>query len=717
VSEEDFYRRVGRFKAPVLLLGIFLIAFSVVYLSHGPRLSDPDAWHYYRYVKWILEDGKLPEKDPLQYYPEGGNPSSDNIVHSYLIAYTYKLIEPIGMPLMEYLMLFPAIFGGGLAAVALFFATRELFGSKTGFLAALFYAFMPLSLFRVYAGTIDKEVVYGIFVFTSLYLFLKSSKRGITLSKPRTLILPILSGLFFALAYASWRGGAYIILVISTSALIYYFFKRDVNLMKALLIMSLVAPLTMHLIQPNIYTFSYFLPNLNIAFPLAVSFLPLFSLTLSEAIRERYGREVHFVKILALVIIAAAGVMALLGKGGLLLSYFFNAWGLLFLERGAQEDIYMATVAESQPSSFLGPGETLAKRIASGDFYVNLRLMLLVIPFGIILLLKLIREKKEYRYILVLVWVVSGFIAALQGKRLLFFLAPSAAVISAFVLHQVYRYLRLREKSYFETLKRARKGKKRYAAESGLTNVRVAYISAAVIIFGVTLSSLDFAVATMASRQSNLPLPWYEALMWTKENTPEDAVIIFWWDYGYYFQAVAERRTVADGGGNVPRNIVLANMFTSPEEEALKYIRRFVDYERVPTYMLVSYEEFGKSGAINRIAAGDPDNPSRIKSTDGQLYIDNFRLRKSGSKEQDEANLIEIFTRYRISTYYIVDLGKEYLVWYLIQVDENGNYHPEWAEKLLVKLLPFNVGLGKGLKHFELVYSDPWGYIFIYRVK
>jgi asparagine N-glycosylation enzyme membrane subunit Stt3 len=205
--------------------------------------------------------------------------------------------------------------------------------------------------------------------------------------------------------------------------------------------------------------------------------------------------------------------------------------------------------------------------------------------------------------------------------------------------------------------------------------------------------------------------------MWTKENTPEDAVIIFWWDYGYYFQAVAERRTVADGGGNVPRNIVLANMFTSPEEEALKYIRRFVDYERVPTYMLVSYEEFGKSGAINRIAAGDPDNPSRIKSTDGQLYIDNFRLRKSGSKEQDEANLIEIFTRYRISTYYIVDLGKEYLVWYLIQVDENGNYHPEWAEKLLVKLLPFNVGLGKGLKHFELVYSDPWGYIFIYRVK
>lgn len=717
VLEEDFYKKIAKFKTPALLLGIFLIGVSVVYLSHGPRLSDPDAWHYYRYVKWIIEDGRLPENDPLQYYPTGGNPRSDNIVHSYLIAYTYKLVQPIGMPLMGYLMLFPAIFGGGLAAVALYFAVKELFGRKTAFLAALFYSFMPLMLTRVYAGTIDKEVVYGIFVFTSLYLFLKSHKNGITFSNPRTLVLPVLSGIVFALAYASWRGGAYIILVISASALIYYFFKRDLNLMKALLVMSLVAPLAMHAIQPQIYTFSYFLPNLNTIFPLAVSFLPLSSMTLSDIIKERYGRKVHFLKILALFIIAVVGVFALFGKGGLPVSYVSNALGMLTLEKGVQEDIYMGTVAESQPSSFFGPGETLAKKIANGDFYINLRLMLLVVPFGIILLLKRIREKREYPYILVLIWIVSGFLAALQGKRLLFFLAPSAAVITGFIFQYMYEHLRFREKNYFRILKSPGSGRKKHTAESRLTNVRVAYLSAAVIIFGVTLSTLDFAVATMASRQSDLALPWYEALMWTKENTPSDAVIIFWWDYGYYFQALAERRTVADGGGNVPRNSVLANMFTSPEDEALKYLRRFVDYERVPTYMLVSYEEFGKSGAINRIAATDPDNPSRIKRADGQLYITNFRVKKSGSIEQDQANLKEIFTRNRISTYYILDIGREYLVWFLIQVDNNGTYHPEWSEKLLVKLLPFNTGVGKDLKHFELVYTDPWKYIFIYKVK
>ncbi len=714
--EEDFFKGLTRFKTAALLVGIFLVGVSVVYLSHGPRLSDPDAWHFYRFVKWIIEDGGLPDTDPLQYYPDGGNPRSDNIVHSYVIAYTYMLVRPLGIDLMSYLMIFPAIFGGGLAAVMLYLAVKELFGRKPGLLAGLFYSFVPLMLTRVYAGTIDKEVVYGVFVFTSLYLFLKSYKAGINFSQPRTLVLPILSGVFFGLAYASWRGGAYIILVITTSVLIYYLHKRDLNLMKALFIMSLGGPGTMYIIQPHVYNINYFLYNLNIAYPLATSFLPLFSITISQQLKRRYGRDVHFIKIMALLLVAAVGMFVLAGKGDLLLSYVRSAVAILTLEHGVQKDIYMGTVAESQPSSFLGGGTTLAEKIGNGDFYLNLRLMLLVLPFGILLLLKKAKEKKEFTYILALVWIISGFIAALQGKRLLFFLAPSAAAVTAYTFSYVYNYLRLREREYFGTLKGAAQGKRRYIAESRLTNIRVGYFTAAIIIFGVALSTLDFAVGIMSSRQSDLPPPWYQALMWTKENTPEDAVIIFWWDYGYYFQAVAERRTVADGGGNVPRNTLLANMFTSPEDKALMYLKRLVDYENVPTYMLVSYEEFGKSGAINRIASIDPDT-NKIKETDGQLYITSFRLPKSGSIEQDQENLKEVFTRNRITTYYIIDTGRDYLVWALWQFDKEGNYYPEWSEKLLVKLLPFNNGLGKGLKHFELVYTDPWGYIFIYRVK
>jgi dolichyl-diphosphooligosaccharide--protein glycosyltransferase len=39
---------------------------------------------------------------------------------------------------------------------------------------------------------------------------------------------------------------------------------------------------------------------------------------------------------------------------------------------------------------------------------------------------------------------------------------------------------------------------------------------------------------------------WLETLEWIKLNTPENAVIAAWWDYGYWIQTMAERASLAD---------------------------------------------------------------------------------------------------------------------------------------------------------------------------
>jgi len=39
---------------------------------------------------------------------------------------------------------------------------------------------------------------------------------------------------------------------------------------------------------------------------------------------------------------------------------------------------------------------------------------------------------------------------------------------------------------------------------------------------------------------------WSDAMQWLKENTPEDAVIAAWWDYGYWINTLGERKTLAD---------------------------------------------------------------------------------------------------------------------------------------------------------------------------
>ena len=39
---------------------------------------------------------------------------------------------------------------------------------------------------------------------------------------------------------------------------------------------------------------------------------------------------------------------------------------------------------------------------------------------------------------------------------------------------------------------------------------------------------------------------WLVAMSWIKENTPEDAIIASWWDYGYWITTLSERTTLAD---------------------------------------------------------------------------------------------------------------------------------------------------------------------------
>ncbi|MFH1774701.1 MAG: STT3 domain-containing protein [Methanobacteriota archaeon] len=699
--------RSEKIKTAAMLAAIFLLGFSVVYLSHGPRLSDPDAYFQYRMAQYVLEEGRVPELYTLAYYPEGRRPwIQDTLVVPYFFAYTYKLLgAPFGLSLMEYAMVFPAIFGGGLASVFLCLAASELFGRRVGLLSALIYSFIPLSLSRVYSGTIDKEVLYGFFVYLSLYFFVKSYKNGFSIKNLKTLLAPVLSGIFFGFAYANWSGGAYIVLVISVAAAIYYVFERNVNIMRSIIVMVAAGGVVMKLVQPAKYGLKLFISDTEFVVAVAVSAIPLMSVMLSDFLKSKYKRDLHWLKICAAIFIFLTIIAFPLGKGEAVTWIFNQLAGYAQLGKGAQADIYMATVAESQPTHFLGGGDTLLQKIASGDLFIHLNLILFVIPLGVFLLLK---REKNFPVVFALVWIISGFLAAHQGKRLLFFLAPSAAVVAGFAFISTFDWLKREERKIQQMLKSK---KQKYAAERRAGNIKAAHLIVLFIAFAVIFSTLDATVASVGFRKSDLPTPWYDALMWTRQNTPEDSVILFWWDYGYWFQAVANRYTVADGGGNVERNTILAKMFTSPEEDAMEYIKKFVDYEKVPTYMVVSYEEFGKSGAINRIAQDE-------------LYIVTFSVRRSGDVNQDNKNIADIFARNKITTYYIVGMRDFYQIWALLQVDENKNYRPEWSEKLLVKLLSFSVIKNgeiklarEDLKHFELVYTDQYGYIYIYKVK
>ena len=73
---------------------------------------------------------------------------------------------------------------------------------------------------------------------------------------------------------------------------------------------------------------------------------------------------------------------------------------------------------------------------------------------------------------------------------------------------------------------------------------------------------------------------WIDSLTWMKNNTPKDAVIAAWWDYGYWISTLAERASLADNStihSDVIENI--AQTFLDNPDDAWKSLNQMeADY-------------------------------------------------------------------------------------------------------------------------------------------
>jgi dolichyl-diphosphooligosaccharide--protein glycosyltransferase len=60
---------------------------------------------------------------------------------------------------------------------------------------------------------------------------------------------------------------------------------------------------------------------------------------------------------------------------------------------------------------------------------------------------------------------------------------------------------------------------------------------------------------------------WPDAMQWVKENTPKDAVIAAWWDYGYWISTIGERKTLSDNATLLDWQIrkTASTLFSTPD--------------------------------------------------------------------------------------------------------------------------------------------------------
>ncbi|CAM9246234.1 unnamed protein product [Ectocarpus fasciculatus] len=70
-----------------------------------------------------------------------------------------------------------------------------------------------------------------------------------------------------------------------------------------------------------------------------------------------------------------------------------------------------------------------------------------------------------------------------------------------------------------------------------------------------------------------------EAYWFLRDNTPEDARVMAWWDYGYQITGIGNRTTIADGNTwNHEHIALLGRCLTSPEKRAHDMVKHLADY-------------------------------------------------------------------------------------------------------------------------------------------
>jgi len=128
--------------------------------------------------------------------------------------------------------------------------------------------------------------------------------------------------------------------------------------------------------------------------------------------------------------------------------------------------------------------------------------------------------------------------------------------------------------------------------EGVLAKQTVAFLSIAVLyLFAASFNQMSWMTAKALSHPSIifegrtndgkavLVDDYRDAYRWLKDNTPEDARVLAWWDYGYQISAIANRTTIADGNTWNHEHIgLLGRVLTSNVEDGYNIARHLADY-------------------------------------------------------------------------------------------------------------------------------------------
>ena len=119
---------------------------------------------------------------------------------------------------------------------------------------------------------------------------------------------------------------------------------------------------------------------------------------------------------------------------------------------------------------------------------------------------------------------------------------------------------------------------------------------------------------------------WSDAMNWLKYNTPENAIIASWWDYGYWITALSDRTTLVDNATLNDWQIkkVAYSLMTTPENSwhilnshYTEDVSEYLGNENVVDWGNESYDDY-LLREKEKIASGEGESCKAVSATDAK---------------------------------------------------------------------------------------------------
>ena len=559
----DFFRRARpRMTRGTILHGLCLAIIAVIAfvirilpLRWGAYLSEFDPYYHYRVTNYIVAYGFqafFTWFDKMSWYPYGRHiaPTTPPGL-PFTGAIVYLILRDLGFSItvLDVCIYLPPVMGVITCMIVYYFA-RDIGNKEVGLFAALFLALNPAYISRTYLGFYKHETVGVFAIVLASLLFVRSIdlKRS-TIS---SMIYFVAAGLTLGYLNVSWGAFYYAINLIALFAVVLAALRRySVRLLLSYCaVMAISLALAASVPRPG-YSILYSAGIL----PVYIGLVILCAFELARRVTTLKNRAILAGCVLT-VAIATFVILYLYGFISPLVGKMISVLNPL----ARMEMPIVQSVAEHRPTTWAA-------------FYYEFGVLVFLAPLGFLF----IAQRPTNQNVYLAIFGITALYFAASMVRLTLILAPAFCILGATATAEIV-------KPFVDIVRGITifpRRKVRFVSKVG-PEFGAAFI---IVIFLMLLPTLmrgvEGAYQPVTIASSTVPVrqyygDWLEACAWLRSNTPPDAVVCSWWDYGYYITVLANRTSLADNAtlnSTQIKNIAL--IYLSDEIQALPILQRY----------------------------------------------------------------------------------------------------------------------------------------------